>query len=154
MTRSKLSDNKALALLSDYLVITVGVALYAFAWAAMMIPNGIASGGLTGNLVKAREYLKSSYVTLKTYAKSLHRHYQQNGVWDTMSATFGTPLARGEEGQMVWILILNIIDDHSRLLIASIALATNNDANTKQSLIRYAQNPSSVPLWTGASSRQ
>lgn len=32
-------------------------------------------------------------------------------IWDTMSATFGTPLARGEEGQKVWILILNIIDE-------------------------------------------
>ena len=32
----------------DYLVITVGVLLYTFAWSAMLIPNGIASGGLTG----------------------------------------------------------------------------------------------------------
>ena len=32
----------------DYLVITFGVLLYAFAWADMLIPNGIASGGLTG----------------------------------------------------------------------------------------------------------
>ncbi len=32
----------------DYLVITFGALLYAFAWADMMIPNGIASGGLTG----------------------------------------------------------------------------------------------------------
>lgn len=34
--------------LEDYLVITLGVFLYTFAWADMMIPNGIASGGLTG----------------------------------------------------------------------------------------------------------
>ena len=34
--------------LGDYAVITLGVLLYAFAWADMLIPNGIASGGLTG----------------------------------------------------------------------------------------------------------
>lgn len=34
--------------LEDYLVITLGVFLYTFAWADMLIPNGIASGGLTG----------------------------------------------------------------------------------------------------------
>ena len=32
----------------DYLVITIGALLYAFSWSDMMIPNGIASGGLTG----------------------------------------------------------------------------------------------------------
>lgn len=48
MPLSQTSKNKWLSLLSDYLVITFGVALYAFAWASMMIPNGIASGGLTG----------------------------------------------------------------------------------------------------------
>lgn len=32
----------------DYFLLTVGVAVFAFAWAAMLIPNGIASGGLTG----------------------------------------------------------------------------------------------------------
>ncbi len=34
--------------LDDYAVITLGVVFYAFAWADMLIPNGIASGGLTG----------------------------------------------------------------------------------------------------------
>jgi len=32
----------------DYLFITGGVVLYTLAWASFMIPNGIASGGLTG----------------------------------------------------------------------------------------------------------
>lgn len=32
----------------DYLIITLGVVMYTFAWSAMLIPNGIASGGLTG----------------------------------------------------------------------------------------------------------
>ena len=32
----------------DYVVITFGVFLYTLAWSWMMIPNGIASGGLTG----------------------------------------------------------------------------------------------------------
>ena len=36
------------SILEDYAIITVGVFLYTFAWADMMIPNGIASGGLTG----------------------------------------------------------------------------------------------------------
>ncbi|MBR3441078.1 MAG: YitT family protein [Bacteroidales bacterium] len=34
--------------LDDYVVITIGVLFYTFAWADMLIPNGIASGGLTG----------------------------------------------------------------------------------------------------------
>ena len=34
--------------LEDYAVITLGVLFYTFAWADMLIPNGIASGGLTG----------------------------------------------------------------------------------------------------------
>lgn len=36
------------SILEDYAIITVGVFLYTFAWADMLIPNGIASGGLTG----------------------------------------------------------------------------------------------------------
>ena len=34
--------------LDDCLIISLGVLLYTFAWADMLIPNGIASGGLTG----------------------------------------------------------------------------------------------------------
>lgn len=41
-------QNKALGIVSDYLVLSLGVLLYTFSWAAMLIPNGIASGGLTG----------------------------------------------------------------------------------------------------------
>ena len=37
-----------LSALDDYVIITFGVVLYTFAWADMLIPNGIASGGLTG----------------------------------------------------------------------------------------------------------
>lgn len=40
--------HKFLSVIDDYIVITIGVALYTFAWADMLIPNGIASGGLTG----------------------------------------------------------------------------------------------------------
>ena len=37
-----------LGTLGDYAIISVGVLMYTFAWSAMLIPNGIASGGLTG----------------------------------------------------------------------------------------------------------
>ena len=36
------------AIVGDYVLITIGVFLYTMAWSWMMIPNGIASGGLTG----------------------------------------------------------------------------------------------------------
>ena len=36
------------SLIWDYILITLGVFLYTMAWSWMMIPNGIASGGLTG----------------------------------------------------------------------------------------------------------
>lgn len=44
----KSGKRKILNTLDDYAVITLGVVFYAFAWADMLIPNGIASGGLTG----------------------------------------------------------------------------------------------------------
>ena len=37
-----------LGTLGDYAIISLGVLMYTFAWSAMLIPNGIASGGLTG----------------------------------------------------------------------------------------------------------
>lgn len=43
-----LTRQNVLTTLGDYCVITLGVILYAFAWADMLIPNGIASGGVTG----------------------------------------------------------------------------------------------------------
>jgi uncharacterized membrane-anchored protein YitT (DUF2179 family) len=48
MTSSFSTPNKWFSMLSDYLVIVIGVALYAYGWAGMLIPNGVASGGLTG----------------------------------------------------------------------------------------------------------
>ena len=42
------SKSSFLSILDDYVVITIGVLFYTFAWADMLIPNGIASGGLTG----------------------------------------------------------------------------------------------------------
>ncbi len=40
--------NPILSNVLDYVIITVGTLLYCFAWDAFFIPNGIASGGLTG----------------------------------------------------------------------------------------------------------
>ena len=40
--------SKFLAVLTDYLVITLGTLLYVMSWESFLIPNGIASGGLTG----------------------------------------------------------------------------------------------------------
>ena len=45
---AKTLKSTILSTVGDYLVITVGVLLYTFAWSALLIPNGIASGGLTG----------------------------------------------------------------------------------------------------------
>lgn len=39
---------KVLKVLSEYIAMTVGVALYSLAWEFFMIPNGMSSGGLTG----------------------------------------------------------------------------------------------------------
>ena len=47
-TGSKERRSSILSTLDDYIIITVGVLFYTFAWADMLIPNGIASGGLTG----------------------------------------------------------------------------------------------------------
>lgn len=44
----KPARGKFLSTLDDYVIISLGVLLYTFAWADMLIPNGIASGGLTG----------------------------------------------------------------------------------------------------------
>ncbi|MBR1927703.1 MAG: YitT family protein [Bacteroidales bacterium] len=46
--RSHKPKSSLLSVLEDYAVITLGVFLYTFSWADMLIPNGIASGGLTG----------------------------------------------------------------------------------------------------------
>ena len=40
--------NKILSVLWDYVLMTVGSFLFCFAWTSFLIPNGLASGGLTG----------------------------------------------------------------------------------------------------------
>lgn len=47
-TQSKTLKQRIFSTVEDYIVISIGVFLYTFAWADMLIPNGIASGGLTG----------------------------------------------------------------------------------------------------------
>ncbi|MGM9742221.1 MAG: YitT family protein [Candidatus Cryptobacteroides sp.] len=42
------SRNKYLSVLWDYVVVTIGTFFYCIAWDCFMIPNNIASGGLTG----------------------------------------------------------------------------------------------------------
>lgn len=44
----KLTKEAVRETLGDYAIMTFGVLFYAFAWADMLIPNGIASGGVTG----------------------------------------------------------------------------------------------------------
>ena len=43
-----MSWKKTWSVIEDYRVITFGVFVYVLAWTAFMIPNGVASGGLTG----------------------------------------------------------------------------------------------------------
>ena len=43
-----MKHNKALAVLWDYFLMTVGSLIYCMAWTSFVIPNGVASGGLTG----------------------------------------------------------------------------------------------------------
>lgn len=40
--------NKILAVIWDYFLITIGTLIYVMAWTSFLIPNGMASGGLTG----------------------------------------------------------------------------------------------------------
>lgn len=43
-----MSTNKFLSVAWDYLLITLGTLIYVMAWTSFLIPNGMASGGLTG----------------------------------------------------------------------------------------------------------
>ena len=43
-----LSKKKVTSVLWDYVILTVGTILYCMAWTSFIIPNGLASGGLTG----------------------------------------------------------------------------------------------------------
>lgn len=40
--------NKILSVLWDYILMTIGSFMFCFAWTSFLIPNGLASGGLTG----------------------------------------------------------------------------------------------------------
>ena len=41
-------ENKILKLIKTYLILSIGVFLYAFSWVAFIIPKGISGGGVTG----------------------------------------------------------------------------------------------------------
>ena len=43
-----MKGNKILSVLWDYVLMTVGSFMFCFAWTSFLIPNGLASGGLTG----------------------------------------------------------------------------------------------------------
>ena len=43
-----MGTNKFLSIVWDYFLITVGTLIYVMAWTSFLIPNGMASGGLTG----------------------------------------------------------------------------------------------------------
>ncbi len=43
-----MKNNKILTSVIDYLVMTVGSVIFCMAWTSFLIPNGLASGGLTG----------------------------------------------------------------------------------------------------------
>ena len=43
-----MKQSKILKTLFEYFVITLGIAMYTFAWQAVMIPKGFFSGGDTG----------------------------------------------------------------------------------------------------------
>ncbi len=43
-----MKNNKILTTLVDYLIITAGSLIFCLAWTSFLIPNGLASGGLTG----------------------------------------------------------------------------------------------------------
>ena len=43
-----MKQNKILTTLWDYILMTVGSVIFCMAWTSFVIPNGLASGGLTG----------------------------------------------------------------------------------------------------------
>ena len=43
-----MKQNKVLSVLWDYFLMTVGSVIFCMAWTSFLIPNGLASGGLTG----------------------------------------------------------------------------------------------------------
>ena len=57
--------SKVLSIASDYLIMTLGVALYCVAWEFFMIPNGMSSGGLTG-LCTILQYATNGAIDVST----------------------------------------------------------------------------------------
>ena len=43
-----MKSNKFLTVFMDYILMTVGSLIFCMAWTSFLIPNGLASGGLTG----------------------------------------------------------------------------------------------------------
>ena len=43
-----MEKNKVLNLLWDYFLMTIGSVIFCMAWTSIIIPTGLASGGLTG----------------------------------------------------------------------------------------------------------
>lgn len=43
-----MKSNRSLTVIWDYFLITVGLVIFCLAWTSFLIPNGLASGGLTG----------------------------------------------------------------------------------------------------------
>lgn len=48
MVLNSMKWSKILSFLWDYLLISIGTVIYVMAWTSFLIPNGLASGGLTG----------------------------------------------------------------------------------------------------------
>ena len=47
-TQKKTSTRKVLTVVSDYLIITLGLLCYTAGWCIFVIPNGIVGGGVSG----------------------------------------------------------------------------------------------------------
>ena len=43
-----MSSNKVMSVVWDYFLMTVGSLIFVMAWTSFLIPNGLASGGMTG----------------------------------------------------------------------------------------------------------
>ena len=43
-----MKSSKVLNVILDYFLMTVGSVIFCMAWTSFLIPNGLASGGLTG----------------------------------------------------------------------------------------------------------
>ena len=43
-----MKNSHVLSVIWDYILITIGSIIFCLAWTSFLIPNGLASGGLTG----------------------------------------------------------------------------------------------------------